>query len=138
MTDERGLDSLPKSYTIHIANPLPMPMLSVNEAWLNGSIVTTPGSDLSVYTWRRTFTDEGDIFVAPGTVLRFSWAGSRDMDAAFDGMDNPDQTAVDWNGIVDTIWGWGDASPPSHAYDCLLYTSPSPRDQRGSRMPSSA
>ena len=23
-------------------------------------------------------------------------------------------------------------------YNCLLYTSPSPRDQRGSRMPSSA
>ena len=26
----------------------------------------------------------------------------------------------------------------SHPKDCLLYTSPSPRDQRGSRMPSSA
>ena len=25
-----------------------------------------------------------------------------------------------------------------HYYSCLLYTSPSPRDQRGSRMPSSA
>ena len=25
-----------------------------------------------------------------------------------------------------------------HISDCLLYTSPSPRDQRGSRMPSSA
>ena len=25
-----------------------------------------------------------------------------------------------------------------HRYLCLLYTSPSPRDQRGSRMPSSA
>ena len=25
-----------------------------------------------------------------------------------------------------------------HHMDCLLYTSPSPRDQRGSRMPSSA
>ena len=25
-----------------------------------------------------------------------------------------------------------------HLEDCLLYTSPSPRDQRGSRMPSSA
>ena len=25
-----------------------------------------------------------------------------------------------------------------HDHDCLLYTSPSPRDQRGSRMPSSA
>ena len=30
--------------------------------------------------------------------------------------------------------------PPDHGmfYSCLLYTSPSPRDQRGSRMPSSA
>ena len=29
---------------------------------------------------------------------------------------------------------------PTHTihYGCLLYTSPSPRDQRGSRMPSSA
>ena len=26
----------------------------------------------------------------------------------------------------------------SHLVSCLLYTSPSPRDQRGSRMPSSA
>ena len=26
----------------------------------------------------------------------------------------------------------------NHPYSCLLYTSPSPRDQRGSRMPSSA
>ena len=28
--------------------------------------------------------------------------------------------------------------PPERLRDCLLYTSPSPRDQRGSRMPSSA
>ena len=27
---------------------------------------------------------------------------------------------------------------PTHVWACLLYTSPSPRDQRGSRMPSSA
>ena len=27
---------------------------------------------------------------------------------------------------------------PVHSKICLLYTSPSPRDQRGSRMPSSA
>ena len=27
---------------------------------------------------------------------------------------------------------------PGPVVDCLLYTSPSPRDQRGSRMPSSA
>ena len=30
---------------------------------------------------------------------------------------------------------WGSSEP---FYSCLLYTSPSPRDQRGSRMPSSA
>ena len=28
--------------------------------------------------------------------------------------------------------------PKTGVYTCLLYTSPSPRDQRGSRMPSSA
>ena len=31
-----------------------------------------------------------------------------------------------------------DAMGPELLKDCLLYTSPSPRDQRGSRMPSSA
>ena len=32
----------------------------------------------------------------------------------------------------------GDPIPGTGFIDCLLYTSPSPRDQRGSRMPSSA
>ena len=31
-----------------------------------------------------------------------------------------------------------DVEPMAHPLSCLLYTSPSPRDQRGSRMPSSA
>ena len=51
---------------------------------------------------------------------------------------------------VSTIWGFyntksGTYSAPVNATKCgdqvdicLLYTSPSPRDQRGSRMPSSA
>ena len=30
------------------------------------------------------------------------------------------------------------ANEPKYYHVCLLYTSPSPRDQRGSRMPSSA
>ena len=30
------------------------------------------------------------------------------------------------------------ADPPDQVIDCLLYTSPSPRDLQGSRMPSSA
>ena len=39
------------------------------------------------------------------------------------------------------IW-WGNSECAEHKHTanktCLLYTSPSPRDQRGSRMPSSA
>ena len=47
----------------------------------------------------------------------------RDIDSNFD--ENLDQYR--WIGTAGTRWGI-----------CLLYTSPSPRDQRGSRMPSSA
>ena len=36
------------------------------------------------------------------------------------------------------IIGWGEAFGYTSWKACLLYTSPSPRDQRGSRMPSSA
>ncbi|MDP6899307.1 MAG: PKD domain-containing protein [Candidatus Thalassarchaeaceae archaeon] len=117
VTDERGEVSLPKSYIIHIENPLPIPVMTVREAWLNDEPLLVPGPDTSQYQWRRGFTDSGDIFVAPGTVLHFSSNGSRDGDIAFQGMDNPDQNAADWNGIVDTTWNWGDASPPTHDTD---------------------
>ena len=56
---------------------------------------------------------------------------------------NPDQvvelvsTARD-NGFVAFICGAGMAAHLAGVVACLLYTSPSPRDQRGSRMPSSA
>ena len=33
---------------------------------------------------------------------------------------------------------YDECQPITKSIDCLLYTSPSPRDQRGSRMPSSA
>ena len=36
------------------------------------------------------------------------------------------------------LWGPGEILSISSSRTCLLYTSPSPRDQRGSRMPSSA
>ena len=42
--------------------------------------------------------------------------------------------ASPWPGADATFWrGYAEAQ-----FACLLYTSPSPRDQRGSRMPSSA
>jgi len=113
VTDERGLDSLAKTYIIHIANPLPMPMMSVYEAWINGEPILAPGPDDLPYEWRHSFTSDGGIFVAPGTVLRFSSDGSRDADAAFDGMYDSNISSPNWNGIVEYTWDFGDASPPS-------------------------
>ena len=49
----------------------------------------------------------------------------------------------DWENPTVGAWGlgwevWCDGMEVSQYTYCLLYTSPSPRDQRGSRMPSSA
>ena len=46
------------------------------------------------------------------------------------------QVACDGDALA--IGQVGNALDLRHCYSCLLYTSPSPRDQRGSRMPSSA
>ena len=50
-----------------------------------------------------------------------------------------------WGPMISNSWGWFWMELPAlvvmpivSIYNCLLYTSPSPRDQRGSRMPSSA
>ena len=41
-------------------------------------------------------------------------------------------------GIGFGYFAYYDATMMEHIFDCLLYTSPSPRDISGSRMPSSA
>ena len=44
-------------------------------------------------------------------------------------------------GVINVVSGLGNPcgkALTTHNLVCLLYTSPSPRDQRGSRMPSSA
>ena len=71
----------------------------------------------------------------PGTM--FAWAGAtaswpnRTDPGGTRGLD--DHLVRDFHhNIGAEIMGAGKFSP------CLLYTSPSPRDQRGSRMPSSA
>ena len=66
-----------------------------------------------------------------------------DLDADGDGIPDADEIGDDPSNPLDTdgdgvpdyldLDADGDGIP-----DCLLYTSPSPRDQRGSRMPSSA
>ena len=51
---------------------------------------------------------------------------------------NGEFQAVSWNQALTEIGAKLKAIHSEHGGDCLLYTSPSPRDQRGSRMPSSA
>ena len=49
----------------------------------------------------------------------------------------PDNGPDVGGGILD-LFASGYFERQGKSYNCLLYTSPSPRDQRGSRMPSSA
>ena len=72
---------------------------------------------------------EVDFEVAPYNVAR--WLSS-DVEGAVEGfMDtNKSVCGTDLDGAPVYLG--------KNAWDCLLYTSPSPRDQRGSRMPSSA
>ena len=64
-------------------------------------------------TWKVPRTDEGGAFVAPGNLIRFDGSGSFDADPEFEGMTSSDFDNPDWKGIVDWIWDFGDASPPS-------------------------
>ena len=57
-----------------------------------------------------------------------------------EGADNGQKKAIRFKPVVFSAGPFklekGDKK--THSFTCLLYTSPSPRDQRGSRMPSSA
>ena len=48
----------------------------------------------------------------------------------------PGEKAANYLGAA--AWVGKEAQTSKYVWPCLLYTSPSPRDQRGSRMPSSA
>ena len=65
------------------------------------------------------------------------------IDSGFDDVDNVDFELMDsegWSLMTLTIQpsDFIETNDGNMLYYCLLYTSPSPRDQRGSRMPSSA
>ena len=54
------------------------------------------------------------------------------------GNDSPEQNHQPTENNDDALLDAYSRTVTKVARDCLLYTSPSPRDQRGSRMPSSA
>ena len=71
------------------------------------------------------------------TILGRTLSGKTTLLKTIAGLLNPDQGSISFEEkdfIKIPVWERNVAM----VYHCLLYTSPSPRDQRGSRMPSSA
>jgi hypothetical protein len=88
-----------------------------------GGILSEIPDDEGGITWKVPRTEDGGAFVAPGDLIRFDGSGSFDADPGFEGMAATDINSPDWNGIVNWIWDFGDASPPSsgpqvwHSYE---------------------
>ena len=96
----------------------------------------------------QTLDDEAQILLAdhpPVGVLPLDTSnGSGDTGAQRYSIGNGDQLVVASDGITEQLGSGGQMFGEQRLLNllgsggCLLYTSPSPRDQRGSRMPSSA
>ena len=73
--------------------------------------------------------------VAPGTVWSADKIAQRQHEIAHkaDGS----ASALDWE-VVESLPVSEDIKRQTGSWNCLLYTSPSPRDRQKSRMPSSA
>ena len=114
--DLLGLNSLELERVIRVSNPVPIINAKILDAWIDGEIVTedTPRLNDTVYSYTSTFTENGEIFAAPGTLLFFDSSGTRDGDLKYIGLTNPDQSQIDWNGIVKYSWDFGDAGPVSN------------------------
>jgi len=122
--DERSLDSAPKTFLLYIGNPLPVPSVSFScPSDESGILSEIPDSEGEVVAWKVPRTADGGAFVAPGNIIRFDGSGSFDADPEFEGMTSTDINDPYWNGIVEWIWDFGDASPPSsgpqvwHSYE---------------------
>jgi len=91
-----------------------------------GNQTTTQGADS---TWRPG-GGTGDV----------DWSHSIKWPGAGSNVQQNWKRDPSWGGHViwNPYWGFQDFPTIAQMYDCLLYTSPSPRDRTRSRMPSSA
>ena len=76
------------------------------------------------------------VFMCGFTVTAHAGGGDEYMEPTdqWEGLDEPTPTTEPGEGFSDE----GNLVTRDLLYDCLLYTSPSPRDPKTSRMPSSA
>jgi len=124
--DERGESSFPRTMTVRIINPLPIIQVRILDGWIDDQKITSSTSfpEGSVPDgWSHTFNEEDHVVTAPGDMLYFDSAGTRDGDRRFEGRYVPFEAASpDWNGLVQYTWDFGDATPlehdasPWHAY----------------------
>ena len=104
-------------------------VISMGTVSTNASTLQIYGSDDATATFRRVYGSDGsaaDITLAPSTSVGTIYALP---DAAF---------ALPLAKIVSGDTNSTGVSAVVALKSCLLYTSPSPRDKRQSRMPSSA
>ena len=128
VTDEYGAQSLTKTITVRVQNPLPIISVRILDGWIDGEQMDRnsprPDGFIPDY-WTHTFDNDDNTFTAPGYMLYFDSEGTRDGDRRYEGKYSPvmDENNSNWNGIVEYIWDFGDASPlskepsPWHFYE---------------------
>ena len=136
--------SQPNTYT---GSPATMSHTSglwvTNGGWLTLGVYTYGAEDLT-YTMDFNFLDLSNLVGGvQDDAGSGSDAGTSLSDAVhvndYNNMTNDTLFFEGWNhGDVDTTDRFTFDVPANYGYDCLLYTSPSPRDRQKSRMPSSA
>ncbi|MEC8540535.1 MAG: PKD domain-containing protein [Candidatus Thermoplasmatota archaeon] len=130
VTDEYGAQSLTKTITVRVQNPLPIISVRILDGWIDGEQMNRnsprPDGFIPDY-WTHTFDNDNNTFTAPGYMLYFDSEGTRDGDRRYEGRYSPvmDENNSNWNGIVEYTWDFGDASPLSkEAFPWHFYQSP--------------
>ena len=122
------------------ANQPPVDLIPMPDRGVQPQVQVGPSGDIHL-VYHKGEPGEGDLFYVRMKPDLGEWSTPIQINrlphsVVATGTVRGHQLAVAHDGTVHVIWfgnkHWQE--PKS----CLLYTSPSPRDQRGSRMPSSA
>ena len=164
-TDSQGATTT-QGFTWNVSNPAPTAtddgFAATQGSTLSGNVVTTDngsgvdsdpdGDVLSVAAVNGQAANVGTVVAgSTGGTFTINGDGSYSFNTGSDfdflaagetASTTVDYTVSDGEGGTDTatvtVTVTGTNDTPTSVGTCLLYTSPSPRDQRGSRMPSSA